>query len=179
MPKSINSHSCFLGLGSNLNKPIKQLNTAIKHLANLPDTQYVQSASWFRSKAWGVTEQNDFVNTVVEICTSLTPLALLKAIKVIEYRLMQRQVNKKWHARKIDIDILLYGRQRFSRKRLTVPHPMIAERSFVTVPLLQLKPYLPISLRQQLRFQRKIQPMNSELNLIRRQKTKQLTGKQA
>jgi len=172
------NNSYFLGLGSNLDQPIKQLKTAIKHLGNLPKTRYIQSASWYQSKAWGVAKQNDFINTVVEIHTSLTPLALLKAIKIIEYRLMQRQANKKWHARKIDIDILLYGCQKLNRKQLTIPHPLIAERSFVSVPLLQLKPYLPVSLRQQLRFQRKIQSFDSELKLIHKQNTKLLTRKQ-
>ena len=166
MPKPNNSNRCFLGLGSNLNNPIKQLKVAIRHISHLPQTQYIQSANWFQSKAWGVTEQNDFVNTVIEIHTSLSPMALLKAIKIIEYRLMQRQVNKKWHARKIDIDILLYGRQRLSRQQLTIPHPFIAERSFVREPLLQLKPFLPISLRQQLINNLKSHTVESNLIVI-------------
>ncbi|VAW48148.1 hypothetical protein MNBD_GAMMA02-1282 [hydrothermal vent metagenome] len=148
------------------------------HISKLAETQYIQSASWFQSKAWGVTEQNNFINTVIEIRTSLTPLALLKAIKVIEYRLMQRQANKKWHTRKIDIDILLYGRQRLHRKQLIIPHPLIAERSFVTEPLLQLKPYLPVYLRQKLRFRQKMHPINSELKLIQPQNPKQLARQQ-
>jgi 2-amino-4-hydroxy-6-hydroxymethyldihydropteridine diphosphokinase len=166
MPKSSNSTNCFLGLGSNLNTPKKQLNIAIKHIGKLPQTRYIQSANWYLSKAWGVTDQNDFINTVIEIQTSLTPLALLKAIKIIEYRLMQRQVNKKWHARKIDIDILLYGRQRICRRELTIPHPLIAERIFVSEPLLQMKPYLPVSLKQQLKKNAKSLGNNSELSLV-------------
>ena len=139
------------------------------HISKLPETRYIQSASWFQSKAWGVTEQNDFINTVIEIRTSLTPLALLKAIKVIEYRLMQRQANKKWHARIIDIDILLYGRQKLHRKQLVIPHPLIAKRSFVWQPLLQLKPYLPIFLQQKLKCGLKNHNIDSELKLIQAQ----------
>ncbi len=150
MPKLYNPQSCYLGLGSNLNNPIKQLNTAIIHIDNLPHTEFIQSATWYQSKAWGVTDQNDFINTVIEIQTCLTPLALLKAVKTIEYRLMQRQATIKWHARTIDIDILLYGKISLNRKQLIIPHPLIAERSFVVQPLLQLKPNLPINLKKQL-----------------------------
>lgn len=166
MPKSNNSTYCFLGLGSNLNTPKKQLNLAIKHMRRLPQTRYIQSAHWYQSKAWGITNQNDFINTVIEIKTALTPLALLKAIKIIEYRLMQRLANKKWHARKIDIDILLYGRQRVCRKELIIPHPLIVERPFVREPLLQLKPNLPVSLKQQLIRNPKTPAYGEELSLI-------------
>jgi len=113
-----------------------------------------------------VIEQNDFVNTVIEINTSLTPLALLKAIKIIEYRLMQRQINKKWHARKIDIDILLYAQQKIHRKQLIIPHPFIAERPFVWKPLLQLKPFLPASLKQKLQHDFEKNSTESKLRLI-------------
>lgn len=155
MPRTNNANSCFLGLGSNLDDPIKQLLIAIKHISCLPQTDYIQSATWYQSKPWGVSEQNDFINTVVEIQTSLTPLNLLKAIKVVEYRLMQRQINKKWHARKIDIDILLYGKLRMHREQLIIPHPLIAERAFVHFPLLELKPFLPFSLKKKLEFNEK------------------------
>ncbi len=167
MPESNHLHCCFLGLGSNLNNPIKQLNIAIHHIENLPRTQFLHSASWFQSKAWGVTEQNDFVNTVIKIRTTLTPLALLKAIKTIEYRLMQRQINKKWHARKIDIDILLYGQQNIRRSQLLIPHPLITDRSFVWKPLLQLNPILPISLKQKLRYDLKSRKIAPDLKLIK------------
>ena len=135
---SQNANSCFLGLGSNLNNPSKQLKVAIKHINNLTNTRIIKLAPWYQSKAWGVTEQHDFVNTVIEIQTKLTPLALLKAIKNIEYRLMHRQSNKKWHARVIDIDILLFGNQKINRKQLTIPHPWIADRPFVWIPLFKL-----------------------------------------
>lgn len=166
MPMPDNATHCFLGLGSNLDDPIKQLKTAIKHLGRLRHTCYIQSASWYQTKAWGVTAQNDFTNTVVEIRTGLTPMALLKAIKVIEYRLMNRQPNKKWHARKIDIDILIYGRHRVNRKQLIIPHPLISERLFVSKPLLQLRPDMPFALKQQLLNSQTSQNNEATIKLI-------------
>ncbi len=141
---------CYLGLGSNLNQPVKQIRTCIKHLAQLPNTQVIATSNLYRSKAWGVTEQNDFVNAVVKVQTSLTPMLLLKLIKTIEYRLMRRQANLRWHSRVIDIDILLYDHSNVQRKELTVPHPWISERCFVIKPLLELKPKLPATLFKKL-----------------------------
>ena len=159
-------HRCYLGLGSNLNNPIKQLRTAISHIQRLPQTYCLKSASWYQSKAWGVKEQNDFINTVIEIKTTLTPLALLKAIKIIEYRLMQRQSSLKWHARKIDIDLLLYGQMRLRRNKLIIPHPWIHQRDFVYTPLLELKPLLPIELLKKLNTMSKSHNTDSKLKLI-------------
>ncbi len=147
-------HNCYLGLGSNLNNPSKQIHRAIYHLSRLPLTKVVKSAPWYVSKAWGVTDQGDFVNTAVQIKTALTPMALLKHIKIIEYRLMQRQPNIKWHARNIDIDILLYGKSTFRRQQLSIPHPLIDQRCFVVAPLLHLSPELPAKLKQQLQKHR-------------------------
>ncbi len=143
-------HNCYLGLGSNLNNPAKQLNKAIEHLSALPNTTIISSATWYVSKAWGVTDQNDFINTAIHIKTPLSPLALLKAIKIIEYRLMQRPANPKWHARNIDIDILLYEKRQYHRPQLIIPHPLIAQRCFVAAPLLQLAPEMPSNLKKQL-----------------------------
>lgn len=168
MPKSKHLKTCYLGLGSNLNQPIKQLHVAIEHIKRLPKTQFIQSATWYQSKAWGVTEQADFINTVVEVQTSLSPLALLKGIKIIEYRLMLRQVNAKWHARTIDIDILLYGQDQLNRKELTIPHPLIAERAFVSLPLLELEPILPVTLKRQLNITDNSKLSTPELILIKR-----------
>lgn len=140
----------YLGLGSNLNNPLRQITRCVFHLNRLPNTQVIKLANLYRSKPWGVENQPDFINTVVCIETSLTPLALLKAVKTIEYRLMQRQVNQRWHSRVIDIDLLLMDGVVLDRKELIIPHPWIADRSFVVQPLLELSPQLPVLLKQQL-----------------------------
>ncbi len=140
-------HNVYLGLGSNRDTPTKQIHQAIGHINRLADTTVIKSAPWFESKAWGVTNQANFINTVILIKTQLTPLALLKAIKTIEYRLMQRTHNKKWHERNIDIDILVYAQRSLNRPNLIIPHPFIQQRCFVVEPLMQLKPRLPHHLK--------------------------------
>lgn len=141
---------CYLGLGSNLNEPVNQIRTSIGHLNNLPRTAVIETSNFYRSKAWGVTDQNDFTNAVVKINTRLKPRQLLKEVKKIEYNLMQRQLNQRWHSRVIDIDLLIYGTTSLNRNDLILPHPWISERCFVIQPLLELKPHLPKHLLQQL-----------------------------
>ena len=148
---------CYLGLGSNKNKPIKQIVQAIKHIQKLHSVKIIQVANYYLSKAWGVENQADFVNTAIKIRTSLSPHALLKTIKTIEYRLMNRIPNHKWHERVIDIDILLYERQKVNRPELTIPHAWMADRAFVITPLLELSPKLNYQLKQAI----KIHPKNS------------------
>ena len=139
-----------LGLGSNLNNPLRQLHTAINHLNHLPGSAVIQCSHFYRSEPWGVTEQPDFINAAVTLQSNLTPLLLLKHIKIIEYRLMGRQHTSRWHSRVIDIDVLLHEDHSMNRSELQIPHPLITERGFVIRPLLELKPKLPASLRTQL-----------------------------
>jgi|GEM_PF-833592 len=150
MTKNLHGNVCFLGLGSNLNDPIKQLKKSIQHLNKLPQTTVIEISNFYRSKAWGVTEQNDFINTVVKINTALRPKLLLNKVKKIEYQLMQRQINKRWHSRVIDIDLLIWGNITMNRADLVLPHPWISERCFVIQPLLELKPKLPAYLLKQI-----------------------------
>lgn len=142
------SQTCYLGLGSNLGNKHKNLLQAIHHIKRLNKTRYAGTAPWFASKAWGVANQPTFLNTVIKIETQLKPLQLLKELKVIEYRLMQRKLNKKWHSRNIDIDILLYGRQVINKPQLKIPHPFIAERCFVIAPLLHFRAEFNAQLRK-------------------------------
>lgn len=158
---------CYLGLGSNLNKPIQQIKQAIFHIAQLPKTTLINSAPWYQSKAWGVIEQNDFINTVIQINTLLPPLALLKAVKIIEYRLMQRQVNLKWHARIIDIDLLIYGHKQLNRPELTLPHPHLKDRCFVIEPLMSLQPKLNAQLKKDIVYHQQEHKCRDSLKPVR------------
>lgn len=166
MPRVPAEHTCYLALGSNLNEPLQQIRICLQRLNCLPHTYITGLANLYQSKPWGIEDQPDFINTVVKINTSIKPLALLKAVKIIEYRLMQRQVNQRWHSRVIDIDLLLWDTQVMNRDNLTLPHPFIAARCFVLRPLLELSPDLPIKLKQQINHQ--IKPcVNEPMTLIR------------
>ncbi len=170
MPRIQHGDDCFLGLGSNSNDPINQLRTSIKHLNHLPRTQVVGVSNFYRSKAWGVTDQDDFINAVVKINTKLKPKLLLKEVKKIEYHLMQRQVSKRWHSRVIDIDLLICGTTTMNRADLILPHPWISERCFVIQPLLELNPKLPLNLLQQITKQPLTPPCSEQLFMIKKPK---------
>lgn len=147
----------YLGLGSNRDRPHRQITKAIGHINHLPGTHIVQLAPRYRTEAWGFTEQPDFINTVIAIQTTLTPMHLLKRIKRIEYRLMGRQRNKRWHSRCIDIDILYYSRQPFRRASLQLPHPDMPRRCFVLRPLLDCDPeFLPRTTAQKITIRKNL-----------------------
>ena len=136
----------YLGLGSNLSDPKSQLKKAVKLLTQCNEITLLSQAPLYQTPAWGVTDQPDFINSALHIQTTFSAEQLLIKIKDIEYNQMGRQKNARWHQRLIDIDILLYGELKSNTDELTIPHPLIAERWFVILPLLALNPPLPFEL---------------------------------
>jgi len=133
----------YLGLGSNLSNPVEQLKIALNTISDLPQTQLVNSSSFYASKPLGPQDQPDFVNAVCKIQTKLSPQVLLKALQQIEVE--QGRIKKRhWGERLIDIDILLYGEQIIVENNLTVPHLQMIARDFVLVPLNEISPGLVI-----------------------------------
>lgn len=131
--------------------PLLQNKKAIEHLKTNDKIELEKIAGFYQSKPWGVKNQADFINTVIKVKTQLSPNELLQVIKHIEYNLMGRIKNDKWQSRIIDIDILLYGLNDFKSDKLTIPHPYLSQRCFVIVPLMELKPSLPDTIRQQIK----------------------------
>ncbi len=128
---------CYLALGSNIKSPERQLRQALNALKGLPQTDIIEIASIFRSKAWGRKGLPDYYNTVVAIQTSLKPKTLLSLCQKIENK--KGRVRKlRWGSRTLDIDILIYGDLKINRPSLSIPHPRMRERDFVTVPLREL-----------------------------------------
>ena len=167
----------YLGLGSNQDTPQRQLTMASRHLKRLPGTHVIKTAPRYLTKAWGVTDQADFLNTVILISTRLKPLALLKKIKHIEYRLMGRTVNKRWHSRCIDIDILYYAQKPFNRPQLQLPHPFMPQRCFVLRPLLDLNPvHLPLAVKKALTLRKTCcLPLKHQNNRLENNTTSKIT----
>jgi 2-amino-4-hydroxy-6-hydroxymethyldihydropteridine diphosphokinase len=132
---------CYLGLGSNIGNARKNIDDAITLLTKHTAINIIKTASYYLTKAWGNTEQGDFVNTVVEIETSLSAQALLVATQGIEKQ-MGRVKSTHWGPRIIDIDILLYGDNVVKQQHLKIPHPYLTARGFVLMPLYQLNPRL-------------------------------------
>ncbi|MGC7559302.1 2-amino-4-hydroxy-6-hydroxymethyldihydropteridine diphosphokinase [Pasteurella sp. PK-2025] len=132
---------CYIALGSNLNAPVEQLNTAIQALAQLPETQMVQVSSFYQSKPLGPQDQPDYINAVACIDTRLEPLELLDQLQHIE-NTQGRVRLRRWGERTLDLDILLYADQIIQTERLTVPHYAMHLREFVIIPLFEIAPTL-------------------------------------
>jgi len=133
----------FLGLGSNLNSPPRQIKAALKTIAKLPGTQLMRCAPWYQSIAIGPGSQPRYINTVAEIDTVLKPLALLQALQQIEKQQGRKRIVR-WGPRTLDIDILLYAKQTLKTRQLQIPHPRLGERNFVLYPLADIAPELSL-----------------------------------
>jgi 2-amino-4-hydroxy-6-hydroxymethyldihydropteridine diphosphokinase len=135
----------WIGLGSNENDPELQVQRALLALAGLPETQLRCQSALYRTSPMGPADQPDYINAVASVATGLGPeerLVRLQALEVAAGRERCREV--KWGPRPLDLDLLTYGAERISQPGLTVPHPGIAERNFVLLPLLSVAPGLEI-----------------------------------
>jgi 2-amino-4-hydroxy-6-hydroxymethyldihydropteridine diphosphokinase len=132
----------YVALGSNLDDPVAQIARAMDALGELPDTRLVLRSSLYRSRPFGPVEQPDFVNAVAGLLTALEPARLLQCLQATEARLGRERPVVRWGPRRIDLDLLVHGGTRIAQPDLTVPHPGIAERAFVLVPLAEIAPDL-------------------------------------
>jgi 2-amino-4-hydroxy-6-hydroxymethyldihydropteridine diphosphokinase len=128
-----------LGLGSNLGNRDATLQAAIAGLA--PAVRLERVSSVYETAPQLVAEQPMYHNLVCLARTSLAPHALLRLLKDLEHRL-GRTPTYRYGPREIDLDILLYGERSIVTPELTIPHPRMAERAFVLVPLAELAPDL-------------------------------------
>jgi 2-amino-4-hydroxy-6-hydroxymethyldihydropteridine diphosphokinase len=126
----------FLGLGGNLGNIQANLQQALILLQKVVGDLVAQS-SIYQTKAWGRTEQPDFLNQVLCFKTQLSANELLTSIQEIE-TLLGRKREEHWGARTMDIDILFYGQECIHTPDLSVPHPYITQRRFVLVPLVEI-----------------------------------------
>lgn len=135
--------TAYIGLGSNLQAPIVQLESAIHALEKSDAVTHLNCSSFYATKPVGPQDQPDYVNAVAAIETTLDPLQLLDTLQKIE--LQQGRVRegvKRWGARTLDLDILLYGDEIIDEPRLKVPHVEIQNRAFVLYPLAEIAPGL-------------------------------------
>jgi 2-amino-4-hydroxy-6-hydroxymethyldihydropteridine diphosphokinase len=125
----------YLALGTNLGDRLENLRRA---LAELPaGVRVLRASPVYETLPWGITDQPLFLNMVVEAQTTLAPLALLHELKTLERRLGRRE-GVRYGPRLIDLDILIYGNRVVESPELVIPHPRMAERAFVLVPLCDL-----------------------------------------
>jgi 2-amino-4-hydroxy-6-hydroxymethyldihydropteridine diphosphokinase len=125
----------LIGLGGNLGAVGERLDAAIASLDALPGIAVVARSRFYRTPPWGNVEQPDFVNAAIAIDTSLPAIELLDALLATERAFGRVRDGERWGPRTLDLDLLAYGDEVIDDDRLTVPHPRIAERAFVLLPL--------------------------------------------
>ena len=134
-----------VGLGANLGDAAASVRAAILALDTLPATRLLAASRLYRSAAWGVTAQPDFVNAVAVVATALSPRALLDALLAIERRFGRVRVEgERWGPRTLDLDLLLHGDAVIDEPGLRVPHPHLHERAFALLPLVEAWPEVRI-----------------------------------
>ncbi len=134
----------YIGVGSNLDDPQAQVAQGFDALAGLPNTRLMLRSKLYRSAPLGPQDQPHFVNAVAGLLTQLDAPALLTQLKLLEKSLGRKQPIVRWGPRVIDFDLLVFGSTRIESDDLTVPHPGIAVRSFVLMPLKDIAPDLDI-----------------------------------
>ena len=132
-------HTVYLSLGSNLGDRQSNLESAIQHL--YPVIRSTNCSLIYETPPWGYVDQPTFLNMVLAGETEYSPRKLLKFIKSVELK-MGRENSIRYGPRMIDMDILFYDQLIYTGKGLSIPHPRIAERAFVLVPLVEIAPHL-------------------------------------
>jgi 2-amino-4-hydroxy-6-hydroxymethyldihydropteridine diphosphokinase len=131
----------WIGLGGNLGDAVATLHAALQDLDNLPQTRLVRASKLYRTPAWGVVEQPDFINAVALLDTRLPPRDLLDALLGIERAFgRERNGSERWGPRVLDLDLLLYDSAVIDEPGLRVPHPHLHERAFALLPLVEITP---------------------------------------
>jgi len=132
-----------VGIGGNIGDAAATVCASFDALDGIPRTRLLRRSRLYRTPAWGVTAQADFVNACALVETSLPPLELLHALLQLEReagRERRADGSDRWGPRTLDLDLLLYGDSAVDLPGLHVPHPRLAERAFALVPLVEVAP---------------------------------------
>ena len=129
--------TAWFGIGGNLGDRLANVSSAVALLAETCDD--LTTSAVFETPPWGDRDQPSFLNLVARGSTRLTPDDLLTRVKEIE-TIVGRRPTRRWGPRVVDVDILAYGDLIATTSALEIPHPRMAERAFVMVPLADLDP---------------------------------------
>ena len=152
----MSSPRIFIGVGSNLEDPGRQVEDAIERLGTLDGCRLVRASSLYHTAPWGIEDQPAFVNAVVELACDCEPATLLERLLALESGRLHlialihhplalesglgRKRAVRWGPRVIDLDILAWGERTVDQPGLTIPHPRLADRDFVLVPWAEIAP---------------------------------------
>jgi 2-amino-4-hydroxy-6-hydroxymethyldihydropteridine diphosphokinase len=137
----------YVGVGSNLDGPQERVRRALDALAQLPASRLVVSSPLYRTAPLvqaGAAAQPPYVNAAAGLLTRLAPEEFLAALRRLESNLGREPARERWAPRRIDLDLLVYGRETRATHELRLPHPGIAERDFVLYPLADIAPDLDV-----------------------------------
>jgi 2-amino-4-hydroxy-6-hydroxymethyldihydropteridine pyrophosphokinase len=129
----------YLGIGTNLGDREKNLEQALDKIAEVIGI-IASRSSVYETEPWGFQSSDKFLNMVIGVDTNLKPSGLLGRLLMIESLLGRLRDGKQYSSRIIDIDILLYGRQKVDTISLKIPHPRMHQRNFVLIPLCEIAP---------------------------------------
>ncbi len=137
--KIMEEHQLFLCLGGNLGNQDEIFSETLSMIGDTIGECLLISPS-YESPPWGFSSRSQFRNQVVMTATVLPPHEVLKKIRIIEKHFGRRRKAGQYLSRKMDIDILFYGDLVIATPELTIPHPLLAERRFVLLPLADIAP---------------------------------------
>ena len=127
----------YIGIGSNIGDKVQQCQKAISEILKIDRHKLLAKSSFFKTQPIGYTSQDWFVNGVIKIETNLEPLDLLRVLKTIELHLGRTETFR-WGPRTIDLDILIFDDREMKTEDLQIPHPLLHERQFVLIPLVEI-----------------------------------------
>lgn len=135
----------YIGLGGNLGDVRAAFGQALAAMGALPGCSLVAVSNTYRNPPMGPAGQPDYLNAVAALSTSLQPLQLLDALQRLEVAAGRVRDGRRWSARTLDLDLLLYDELVFDHPRLKLPHPGVHLRAFVIQPLAEIAPqaYIP------------------------------------
>jgi len=137
VPIFIMENIAFIGIGSNVGDKIKNCRRAITEISQCKENHPVTRSSLYKTEPVGYTQQDWFINCVIEIKTSFTAYQLLNVLEDIETSMGRERIFK-WGPRIIDLDILFFNDEIMRCEGLTIPHPEIQNRAFVLIPLCEI-----------------------------------------
>ena len=132
----------YIGLGSNLSNPRRQVENAFEALARIADSQLILRSRLWRSRPMGPQDQPEYVNAVAGLLTTKTPRELLAELQAIERRMGKTEPSLRWGPRLIDLDLLAVSDLQADEPGLRLPHPGVHQRNFVLYPLAEIAPSL-------------------------------------
>ncbi len=132
--------TAYIGIGSNLGSPADQVKSAIDLLRELPGADLIAVSGLYRSAPMCQQDQPDYINAVAAMTTQKSAHDFLRQLQMLEDQQGRVRSGRRWEARILDLDLLVFGNQQSTDDELTLPHPGIAERNFVLLPWNEIAP---------------------------------------